>query len=212
MNRLTFGALAAAGAMILPFAVQAQQLPAAAIGVVDTDQIIRTCTQCAAANTQLQAQATQLQQRVDALGGPLRTEEQSLSQAVNALPQGSAPDATLAQRIQTFQTNRDNATREIEGRQQQLQRNIGFVRQQIADRIRPAIQQVAQQRGATVVLDRGSLLANPAPAIDLTAAVLAVVNQNNTPFNVNAPAPQQPAQQPAQQQQQPQQQRRPQGR
>jgi Skp family chaperone for outer membrane proteins len=212
MNRLTFGALAAASAMILPFAVQAQQLPAAAVGVVDTDQIIRTCTQCAAANTQLQAQATQLQQRAEALGAPLRTEEQALTQAVSALPQGTNPDQALTTRIQTFQTNQQNAAREIEGRQQQLQRNIAFVRQQIADRIRPAIQQVAQQRGATVVLDRGSLLANPAPAIDLTAAVLAVVNQNNTPFNINAPAPQQPAQQPAQQQQQPQQQRRPQGR
>ena len=213
MNRLTFGALAAAGAMLLPLAVQAQQLPPAAIGVVDTDQIIRTCTQCAAANTQLQAQATQLQQRAEALGAPLRTEEQALTQAVNALPQGSNPDQALTQRIQAFQTNQQNAAREIEGRQQQLQRNVAFVRQQIAERIRPAIQQVAQQRGATIVLDRGSLLANPAPAIDLTAAVLAAVNQNNTPFNLNAPPPQQqPAQQPAQQQQQPQQQRRPQGR
>lgn len=213
MNRLTFGALAAAGAMILPFAVQAQQLPAATIGVVDTDQIIRTCIPCTAANTQLQAQATQLQQRAEALGAPLRTEEQALTQAVNALPQGSNPDAALSTRIQTFQTNQQNAAREIEGRQQQLQRNVAFVRQQIADRIRPAIQQVATQRGATVVLDRGSLLANPAPAIDLTAAVLAAVNQNNAPFNVNAPPPQQPAAQaPAQPQQQPQQQRRPQGR
>ena len=204
MNRLTFGALAAAGAMMLPLAVQAQQLPAAAIGVVDTDQIIRTCTQCAAANTALQAQATQIQQRVDALGAPLRSEEQAINQAISALPQGSSPDAALTTRIQTFQTNRDNAAREIEGRQQQLQRNLNFVRQQIADRIRPAIQQVAQQRGATVVLDRGSLLANPAPAIDLTAAVLAAVNQNNTPFNVNAPPPQQAPAQPQQQ--------RPQGR
>lgn len=208
MNRLTFGALAAATAILLPVAAQAQQIPAAAVGVVDTDEIIRTCTQCAAANTALQAQATQLQQRAEALGTPLRNEEQALTQAVNALPQGGQPDAALSQRIQTFQTNQQNAAREIEGRQQQLQRNVAFVRQQIAQRVQPAIQQVAQQRGASIVIDRSATLVAPAPTIDLTAAVLAIVNQNNTPFNLNAPPPaQQPAQQPPAQQQP-----RPQGR
>lgn len=205
MNRLTFGALAAATAMILPLAAQAQQLPEARVGVVDSDRIIRECTVCVAANTQLQGQVTQYQQREQALGTPLQSEEQALQTAVNAIPQGSQPNAALAQRIQAYQTNRQNAARELEGRQQQLQRNVAFVRQQIAQRIQPAIQQVAQQRGATVVVDRGASLF-AAPTVDLTASVLAVMNQNTTPLNVNAPPP---AQQPAQQQQQ---QPRPQGR
>ncbi len=205
MNRLTFGALAAATALILPLAAQAQQLPDARVGVVDSDRIIRECTVCVAANTQLQGQVTQYQQREQALGTPLQTEEQALQTAVNAIPQGQQPNAALTQRIQAYQTNRQNAARELEGRQAQLQRNVAFVRQQIAQRIQPAIQQVAQQRGATVVVDRGASLF-VAPAVDLTPAVLAVVNQNTAPLNVNAPPP---AQQPAQQQQQ---QPRPQGR
>ena len=193
MNKLTFGALAAA-AMILPLSAQAQQLPPATIGVVDTDRIIRECTVCVAANTQLQGQVTQYQQREQALGTPLQAEERALQTAVNAVPQGSQPNAALTQRIQAFQTNRTNAARELEGRQQQLQRNVAFVRQQIAQRLQPAIQQVMQQRGATVVVDRGATLA-AAPTVDLTAAVLAIVNQNTTPLNVNAPPPAQPAQQ-----------------
>ena len=211
MNRLTFGALAAATALFLPLAAQAQQLPAAIVGVVDTDRIIRECTVCVAANTQLQGQVQQYQQREQALGTPLQTEERALQTAVNAIPQGGQPDAALQQRIQTYQTNRQNAARELEGRQQQLQRNVQFVRQQIAQRLQPAIQQVMTQRGATVVLDRGATLA-AGPSVDLTTAVLAVVNQNTTPLNINAPAQQAPAQQPAQQPQQQQQQRRPQGR
>jgi hypothetical protein len=78
---------------------------------------------------------------------------------------------------------------------ERLQRNIAFVRQQIAQRLRPAITTVMQQRGATVVMDRGALI-DAAPAIDITPAVLAIVNQNTAPLNVNAPAPaagQQPA-------------------
>ena len=209
MNRLTFGALAVATAMILPVAAQAQQLPAPVIGIVDTDQIFRTCAQCTAANTQLQAQATQLQQRAQQLGTPLQTEEQALEALIRALPQGQQPDQALTQRLQTFQTNQQNAQREIAGRQDQIQRNVAFVRQQIAQRIQPAVQTVAQQRGANIVLDRSDLLIQPAQTLDLTPAVLAIVNQNTTPLNVNAPPPQQ---QPAQQQPQQQQQRRPQGR
>ena len=209
MNKLTFGVLAAATAMTLSFAAQAQQLPAAAVGIVDTDQIIRTCTVCVAANTQLQAQVQQLQQRAQALGAPLQTEETALQAAVNALPQGSQPDAALGQRIQTFRTNQENAQREVATAQQRIERNVAFVRQQIGQRLQPAIQQVAQQRGATVVLDRGATL-SAAPSVDITAAVLAIVNQNTTPLNVNAPPPQQqPAQTQPQQQQPP---RRPQGR
>src|SRR5688500_8008849 len=205
MNRLTFGALAPVTALLLPFAAQAQQLPDARVGVVDSDRIIRECTVCVAANTQLQGQVTQYQQREQALGTPLQTEEQALQTAVNAIPQGQQPNAALTQRIQAYQTNRQNAARELEGRQAQLQRTVGFVRPQIAQRLQPAIQQVAQQRGATIVVDRGASLF-VAPTVDLTASVLALVNQNTSPLNVNAPPP---AQQPAQQQQQPP---RPQGR
>jgi len=207
MNKLTLGVLAAATAMTLTVAANAQQLPPAVAGVVDTDRIIRECTVCVAANTQLQSQVQQYQQRQQALGAPLQTEEQALQTAVGAIPQGGQPDAALQQRVRTFETNRQNAARELQGRQQQLQRNVDFVRQQIAQRLQPAIQQVMQQRGATVMLDSGAVLVS-APTIDVTAAVLAVVNQNTTPLNVNAPPPaQQPA--PAQPQQQ---QRRPQGR
>ena len=209
MNKLTLGVLATATAMTLSVAAQAQQLPQAVVGVVDTDRIIRECTVCVAANTQLQSQVQQYQQRQQALGAPLQTEEQALQTAVGAIPQGGQPDAALQQRVRTFETNRQNAARELQGRQQQLQRNVDFVRQQIAQRLQPAIQQVMQQRGATVMLDSGSVL-GAAPTVDVTTAVLAVVNQNTAPLNVNAPPP---AQQPAPAQPQPQQQqRRPQGR
>jgi len=41
---------------------------------------------------------------------------------------------------------------------------------------------------ATIVLDSSQALIS-SPALDLTAPVLAIVNQNTAPFNVNAPAP-----------------------
>ena len=212
MNKLIFGSAVAALAIAVPAAAPAQQLPPAVIAVVDTDRIVQQCTVCAAATQQLQAQLQQVQQRAQALGQPLQTEEQALSTAVNALPAGQQPDQALMQRIQTFQTQQQNAQREIQGRQEQVQRNAAFVRQQMGQRIQPAIVQVMQQRGATIAVDTGATLAIN-PTVDVTDAVLAIVNQNTAPLNVNAPPPpQQPAAaQP--QPQQPQQQRpRPRGR
>jgi Skp family chaperone for outer membrane proteins len=178
------------------------------VGVVDTDRIMRECTACVAANTQLQAQLTQLQQRAQALRTPIQTEGQAIETALRALPQGQSPDQALTQRITAFQTQQQAAQTEIGTRQQQVERNVAFVRQQVGQRIEPAIQQVMQQRGATIAVDAAATLAI-SPTVDITAAVLAIVNQNTTPLNVNAPPPQQA---PAQPQQQQQQQPRPQGR
>jgi hypothetical protein len=96
----------------------------------------------------------------------------------------------------------------VGGREDQIRRNQAFILQQIQQRVAPAVQQIAQQRGATVALDANNI-AWSSPAIDITPAVVALVNQNTTPLNVNAPPP---AQQPAQPQQPQQPQRRPQGR
>ena len=208
MNKLILGATTAALAF-LPAALQAQAIPAAVVAVVDTDRIAGSCTVCTAANTQLQAQVQQLQARAAQIGQPLQTEGQALQTAVNAIPQGQQPDAALQARIRTFETQQNNARTEIAAREQQIQRNVAFVRQQIAERVQPAIVSVMQQRGANLAVDRGATLAIN-PAVDITDAVLAVVNQNTAALNVNAPAP---AQQPNAQQPAPTpQQNRPQGR
>ena len=206
MNRLFFGSAIAVLAVAAPAALQAQALPAAQIGMVNTDRISRTCGPCATALQQLQAQEQQIDQRRQQLAAPLQTEGNALQTAINALPQGAQPDAALRTRIQAFQTNQNNAETEMQGRAATLQRNAAFVQQQISQRLLPAIQQVGQQRGATMILDRRAVLVPINAAIDVTDAVLAVVNQNTTPLNVTAPPP---AQQPAQPGQQPQQPPRP---
>ena len=204
MNKFAFGTAVAVLALAIPAAAPAQQLPPAVIAVVDTDRIIQQCTVCAAANQQLQSQLQQLQQRAQALGTPLQTEEQALEAAFRALPAGQQPDQTLSQRVQAFQTQQQNAQREISGRQEQIQRNAAFVRQQIGQRIQPAVVQVMQQRGANMSIETGVTIAIN-PSVDITDAVLAIVNQNTAPLNINAPPPQQqPGQQPAQPQARPQ--------
>lgn len=188
-TKIILGAAFVALATNSPVVLQAQPLPAPVIGVVNTDQIFRTCTQCVAANSQLQAQGTQLQQRFQALQTQIQTEGAALEPLVqNQTPEQIRANAALATRIQNFQTMQQNAEREISQSRDRIQRNLEFVRQQIGQRIQPALTTVAQQRGATIVLDSSQALIS-SPALDITAPVLAIVNQNSTPFNVNAPAP-----------------------
>ena len=128
------------------------------------------------------------QSRQAQLAGPLQAEQQAIQTAINALPANGQPDAALTARIRAFETNRDAASAELGRTQQTLQRNENYVVQQILQRMQPMIQQVAQQRGATVVLDTTDVLTS-SPQVDLTPAVLALMNANATPFNVTAPAP-----------------------
>lgn len=213
MNRLFFSTALSALALAAPAAVSAQQLPPPIIGVVNIGQIAETCTTCVAANAQLQAQGAALQQRAQQLSQQIDAETRALQPLVSAIPAGGQPDAALAARLQAYQTMQQNADREIGAGRERLQRNVQFVEQQIGQRVRPAITTVMQQRGATVVMDRRAVI-DASPALDITAGVLAIVNQNAAPLNVNAPAAPAPAaaapatQQPAAQPNRP----RPQGR
>jgi Skp family chaperone for outer membrane proteins len=187
-NKLLFGSALAGLAIAAPLTLSAQQLPPAAVAVVNQNQIAQQCTQCAAALQQLQSQGQQLQARAQQLGTPLQTEEQAIRAAIAALPQGGQPDAALQARIRTFQTNQNAAQNELTGRQETLRRNEAYVLNQIGQRLTPLVQQIALQRGATVTLD-SSQVVQSSPAIDITPAVLALMNLNNTPFSTTAPPP-----------------------
>jgi outer membrane protein len=215
MNKLLLGSAFAALALAAPVAAQAQQLPPAVIAVVDRDRIAGSCAQCVAATAQLTAQGQAYQARENQLLTPLRAEQQAIQTALSALPQGGQPDPALQARYQTLQTNSQAAERELGQAQNTIRRNQQYVVNQIIERMNPLIQQVTRERGANLAIDLTSTLATN-PAVNVTDAVLALMNQNNTPFAVVAPPPAQapaatPAARPATPQPQPNR-PRPQGR
>ena len=169
-TKITLGAAFVALAATAPAVLQAQQLPAPVIAVVNTDQIFGTCTQCTVAQSQIQGQATALQTRVQTLQNQIQTEGNALEPLVRAL-NGAQPDASLAARIQSFQTMQQNAEREIAASRQRIERNLNFVRQQIGQRVQPAIATVQAQRGATIVVDASQVLAS-SPALDITPGMI----------------------------------------
>ncbi|MCH4892629.1 MULTISPECIES: OmpH family outer membrane protein [unclassified Sphingomonas] len=175
----SFAALAATPAM-------AQRIPAATVAVVDSERVLRDCTACRAANTQLQGQVTSLQQLAQQLSTPLQTEQQQLQTAIDAAK--GNPDAALQQRVQAFQTRQQSAQRQVAEQENTVQRNAAYVRQQIVEKMLPIVQQVAQQRGAQIAVDRGSVLFS-APTVDITDGVLTTLNQQLASVSVTAPPP-----------------------
>ncbi|HET9427723.1 MAG TPA: OmpH family outer membrane protein [Allosphingosinicella sp.] len=204
MNKLTFGAAAAALALTTPMAAQAQRAPDAVIVVVNTDRIYRECTACRAAQTQLEGMVTSARTRAQQLGQPLQTEAQSIEQAGAALRNQSgaartSAEAALQTRVQQFQTRQSAAQQEIARLEQNIQSTQANVLRQINERLNPVVTQVMTQRNANIALDVNATLAR-SNAVDVTDAVLAALNQQLTSVNVVPlpAAPQQPQQQPPQ--------------
>ena len=194
MNKIILGALTAA-AVLLPGAAQAQRAPAAVIVTVNTDRIARDCTACRAATTQIQNQQNTLRTRAQTLGQQLQAEGKPIQDAINALA-GKAPDAALQARVTAFQTKQQNAERELQTGERNIQSTQLHVNQQIGARLRTIISSIATARGANLAVDSGSTLYS-APAVDVTDAVLAQLNQQLPAVSVT-PLPQQPQQQPSQ--------------
>lgn len=190
MKKLLLGA--AALAALVPAAAPAQRLNPAVVAVVDTQRIFSECTACTAAQTQLQSQLDALRTRAQTLAQPLQTEQQSIQTAVNAL-NGKQPDAALTQRIQSLQTRQNQANQEIQQGEQNIRSTQAHVAQQITQRLNPILNTVMQNRGATVVLDKGNTLAASA-AIDVTNDVMAQLNQQLPSVSVTPLPQQQPAQ------------------
>ena len=159
----------------------------------------RRCTPCAAANAQIQAQVTAAPAaRVQQLQTPAPDREAGA--AGRGQRAAAGPAARRGARSPDPDLPGDAAEqpeRELATRRERIQRNHRLC----APADRPAhaagcSATIMQQRGADLVVDAPPAL-SAAPALDVTAAVLAIMNQNATPLNVNAPAAAAPAPAPA---------------
>lgn len=177
---------AAAAAFIVPTAAQAQPIPAAVIAVVDLEKVTGECNACRTAAASLRSQVTAVQDREKALGGPLKTEQDSIEASVRAL-NGGQPDAALQARITAWQAKRQAGADELQKRQDQVQANQRYVQKQIADKLNPIYSSVMKARGATLLMEVGSTLA-AAQSLDVTNDVLTALNASLPSLSVNAPA------------------------
>ncbi|HWC56611.1 MAG TPA: OmpH family outer membrane protein, partial [Sphingomicrobium sp.] len=147
-----------AAAIIAPSAASAQAIPGAVVAVVDLERVTSQCNACRTAKASLQSQVTAEENREKALLAPLKTEQESIQSAVDAL-KGKDPDAALQARVKAFQTKYQQAQESAARGRAQLQANAAYVQKQVQDKLGPIYQQVMQRRGANVMVELGATLA-----------------------------------------------------
>ena len=181
---------AVVAALAAPTAAPAQR--ATTILIVDTESIMRTCTACQSANTQLQQRGTTLRSRAQQLRQQLETEGKPLQDAVTALG-GKQPDAALQGRIRAYQQKEQQAAAEVQTGQENLQSIAAHVQQQIGTRLVQVVEQVRARRQASIAMAKNSTLANDS-TLDVTSEVLTSLNAV-LPSVSMTPLPQQQQQQ-----------------
>jgi Skp family chaperone for outer membrane proteins len=182
-----------AAAVIAPSAASAQAIPAAVVAVVDLDRVTSQCNACKTAKAALTSQVAAEESREKALLAPLKTEQESIQGAVDAL-KGKEPDAALQGRIKAFQTRYQQAQESAGRGRAQLQANAAYVQKQVQEKLGPIYQQVMQRRGANVMVELGATLAMAAN-VDVTNDVLNALNTSMPTIATvapAAPAPKQP--------------------
>ena len=185
MSKYLISAALAAAATLAPTAALAQAVPPAIVAVVDLDKVTTNCNACKTASAALRSQVTALGTRETQLAAPLKTEQQAIQTAINALA-GKAPDAALEARIKAFQTKQQSGAAELQRQQQQLQRNQAHIQQQIQAKLGPIYQQVMQRRGANLLMEVGSTLATAA-SVDVTTDVVTALNAALPSLQTTAP-------------------------
>ena len=205
MNKFLFGAGLAALSLALPGAVSAQArgpAPAAVVVIVNNARIFAECVACVSATGQLNTLVSSAQQRQQALGAPIQAEAQALQAAAQtaqsqpAGPARTASEASLRQRAQALEARQNAANQELQRLEQNIQSVRANVSRQLNERLNPVIVQVMTAHGANLAIDQDATLAH-APALDVTAEVLAGLNAalpsvSVTPLPPQAPVPGQP--------------------
>lgn len=185
MTKILFAALAAS-TFLVPAVASAQALPAPVIAIVNIQRAQTQCNACKTALTQLETQLNGLKALQASLEAPLRTEGAALEAAAGALA-GKPADAALKARATAFENKRNDAERQITARDKTFQANRAFVLQQINTKLEPAVVSVLAKRGASVMLDTTQVIRS-APALDVTADVIAALNATLPSISTTAPA------------------------
>jgi Skp family chaperone for outer membrane proteins len=188
MKKLALTLAVAAGALAVAAPAQAQRVPAATVIVIDTNKAANECNACRTALAQLRTQSTAFENRRTTLNNQLGPERQGIQTAINAL-NGKPADAALQARVKAFEAKAQQAEQELARTQENLQSINYNILRQIKEKLDPAVRQVMATKGASVVLEAGSIL-QFSPALDATNEIVAALNSTLPSISVT-PLPQQ---------------------
>ena len=144
----------------------AQGIPGAKIAVVDTNLIVSTSAVAVDINRQVAKIQADMQTELQTKGNALRTEEENLKSQSAIMPQ-----ELYNQKAQEFQQKAVDYQREVQVKRQQLEIAIANANAEIQRALKPILQKVLQDTGATMLMEK-ALVLEQAPGLDVTTRVI----------------------------------------
>lgn len=167
--RLTCGACLLALATLLGGCLLDPSAPS--VAVVDLDAVGRQLGRIDDMNAQLQERRMALSTELQAAAVEVRQRLQVSQQALG--------DDASAEARQDYQRQLAEASRDLEARKRDAEREVGQLRQSLIldfrQAARPVIEQVAREHGATLVFSASDSLLWHDRSVDITSAVLAAM-------------------------------------
>ena len=156
----------------------ADDYPNTSIGIIDLNEILNNSKVAINANEQIEEISIKVQENLAAKEKELIDEQKKLIEAQNIM----APEAFEEKRIeydknvQDFQITSQNTLIKLDNM-------IANLRVQILDEIKPILEEIAVDKGITIILEKGTVLLN-ADNMDITKIVMIELNKTISKIKV----------------------------
>ena len=161
-----------------------EQLPDPSILVIDRAALMRSSNVGQDVNRQLQEYADKAKSDLDRENRALQSEVKQFQQKIATL----ASDAKQ-KKIASFGTRRAALQEFARQKDEQLKTILAKARGAIEQSLRPILQQVTQEHGANLVLDKRAVPFGNDSAFDITDEVIKRLNQKMPSYKIVVPAP-----------------------
>ncbi len=179
MTSLFTAAFLAIGLLISQAPAMAQSVDAKII-TVDFDRVTRDALVAKDVAAQLQKERLAIEARANNLQTSLQAERQALESQRNIIAQEA-----FQQKAQEWEAKGRQAQQEVASLNQRLQASAQQANLEIQRGLRPIIQDVMTQKGATMVLDK-ALVYHSVGGMDVTTEVIDLLNQKMTTYQIQS--------------------------
>ena len=159
-------------------------LPAPKILVINRGQILQFSKVGQDIARQVQGYANQAKADMAAQSRALQAEGQALQQQIAIL----APDAKQ-KKIDAFQAKEQALQAQAQRRELQIQGGVDAAQRAMAAALEPILNNLMQQRGANMILDKSAVVFATSSTFDITQAAVDQLNAKMTTLKVNLVSP-----------------------
>ena len=152
--------------------VHADDYPNTSIAIIDINELLNNSKVAINANKQIEEISIKIQEDLAAKEQTLLDEQKKLIEAQSIM----APEAFEENRIE-YENNVQNFQIASQNTLVKLDNMVAILRAQILDEVKPILEEIAKERGITVILEKGTVILN-ADNMDITKLVMKQLNKN----------------------------------